>query len=89
MGRRFTAVLATEWRGLLDWKWNSEQPLVFVHVVLKRTKGACNVRETQARINRRLDLWEKDIQVILLGSALVDKRPREVHVAKSNEEEED
>ena len=32
VGRQFTAVLAIEWRGVLDWKWNYEQPLVFAYV---------------------------------------------------------
>ena len=39
VGRRFTAILAAEWRGVLAWSWNSEIPLVFAHIVLTKTLG--------------------------------------------------
>ena len=67
VGQRFTAVLAEEWRGLLYCKWNSEQPLVFAHVVLTRTLSACNSRVIQERIDRQLDLWERGIHTGLVG----------------------
>ena len=39
LGRRFTEILAAEWRGILARSWNSERPLVFAHVVLTKTLG--------------------------------------------------
>ena len=66
-GCRFTAVLAAEWRGVLDQKWNSKIPLVFSHVFLTNTLGAHKAKEIQARINRRLDLWERGIHAGLVG----------------------
>ena len=39
VGRRFTAILAVEWRGVLGKSWNYERPLVFVHVVITKTLG--------------------------------------------------
>ena len=39
VGRRFTEILAAEWRGVLYRSWNSERPLVFAHVVLTNTMG--------------------------------------------------
>ena len=74
VGHRFTVVLAADWRGVINCKWNSERPLVFSHVVLKRTLGASKAREIRTRIDRRLDLWERGIQAGLVGDALVEGR---------------
>ena len=74
VGLRFTTVLAAEWRGVLGQKWNSKRPLVFAHVVLTKTLGACKSRETRARINRRLDLWERGIRAGLVGNSLAEGR---------------
>ena len=59
VGRRFTAILAAEWRGVLSLSWNSERPLFFAHVVLTKTLGIHRAREIQARITLRIDLWER------------------------------
>ena len=74
MGRQFTEVLTAEYQGLLDWKWNSERPLVFVHVVLTKKLGAHKVREIWVRIDCGLDLWERGIQAGLVGDALAEGR---------------
>ena len=66
MGRRFTAVLAAEWQGVLDRKWNSEIPLVFAPVVFTKTLGPRKSREIQASIDRQLDLWERVIHAGLV-----------------------
>ena len=89
VGHRFIAVLAADWRGLIDRKWNSNRPLVFAHVFLTSILSACKSREIRARIDRRLDLWERGINAGLLGDALVEGRAKEGRVAKINEEEED
>ena len=89
VGRRFTAVLAAEWRGLLDRKWNSERPLIFAHVVLTKTLGTHKTREIQASIDRRLDLRERGIHSGLVGDALVEGRAREGCSKRHVEEEED
>ena len=38
VGRRFTAIVATEWRGVFSQSWNSERPLVFTHIVLTKRR---------------------------------------------------
>ena len=58
VGRLITTLLATEWRGVLKRKWNSERPPVFAHLVLSKILGACKARENLARIDCLLDLWE-------------------------------
>ena len=89
VGLRFTAVLAAEWRGVINHKCNSERPLVFAHVVLTRTLGACKARDIQARIDCRLDLWKRGVYAVLVGSALAECRDREGRVKRCEEEEED
>ena len=56
MGHQFTAVLAAEWQGILNQKWNPERLLIFSHVVLTRILDACKTREIRARIDHQLDL---------------------------------
>ena len=43
-------------------------------MVLTKTLGACKDREIQARIDRRLDLWERDIHAGLVGDVLAEGR---------------
>ena len=86
-GLWFTAVLDAEWIGVLDWKWNSERPLVFTHVVLTRTLGACKARDIQARINCHLDLLIRGIHTGLIGYALAECRDIEGRVDRCKEEE--
>ena len=74
MARRFTTVMDVEWKLVLNQKWNSERPLVFTHVVLKKTLGAHKAREIWERIDRRLDLWERGINAGLVGDALSEGR---------------
>ena len=88
VGRQFTAVLDVEWQGVLNRKWNSEQPLVFAHVVLTRTLSACKARKIRTSIDRRLDLWERGIHARLLGGALAEGRSREGRIVRSDGEEE-
>ena len=76
VGRQFTALMDVEWRVVLDQKWNSEIPLVFSHVVMTRTLGACKAREIRARINCQLDLLERDIHAYLVGDLLARGRFR-------------
>ena len=89
MGRRFNGVLAAEWRGVLNHKWNSERPLIFANEVLTRTLSACKAREIWASINRCLDHWEREVYAGLVGDVLAEGRAREGCVAKSDDVEED
>ena len=56
VGRRFTAILAAEWQGVISRSLNSEIPLVFAHVFLTKTLGVRRAREIRARITRCMDL---------------------------------
>ena len=69
IGCRFTEILAVEWQGVLSWSWNSERPLVFTHVAFTKTLGVCRSRKIEARITRRMELWERGQHAGLVGDA--------------------
>ena len=48
--------------------WKSERPLVFAHVVLKKTLGVQQAREIRARITRCMDLLERGQHAGLVGN---------------------
>ena len=89
VGRRSTAILAAEWRGVLSRSWNSKRPLVFAHVVLTKTLGVHWAREIQARITRRMDLWKRGQHAGLVGDDEAEGDAREGRAAFSGEEEDD
>ena len=88
MGRRFTAILEEEWRGVISRSWNSERPLVFTHVVLTKTLGVRRAQEIRARITRCMDLWERGQHAGLVRDAEAEGAAREGRAAFSGEEEE-
>ena len=44
VGRRFTAILAVKWQGVIDCSCNSKRLLVFFHVVITKTLGVRRAR---------------------------------------------
>ena len=74
-------------KGVIDKRWNSEQPLIFTHVVLTKTLGAHKAREIWSRIDRYLDLWERSIHTGLVGDALAEGRAGETRISRSNEKD--
>ena len=89
MRRQFTVVLAAEWRGVLNDKWNPEQPLVVSHMALTRTLGDCKAREIGESIDHQLKFWERGIHAGLVGNALAEGRAREARVKRSEKEKYD
>ena len=87
VGRRFTAILAAERRGVLGRTWKSERPLVFSHIFLTKTLGVHRAKDTQARITRQIDLWEMGLHAGLVGDAKAEGGAREGRAASGVEEE--
>ena len=87
VGRRFTAILAADWRGVLGRSWKSKTPLVFAHIVLTKTLGVCQDREIWARITRRMDLWDRGQHAGLVGDAKAEGADQEGRAASSGEED--
>ena len=89
VGRRFTEILAAEWRGNLDRSWNSKRPLFFSHVIFTKTLGVRRSREIQSMLTRRMDLWERGIHVGLVGDAEAEGAAREGRPASGGEEDDE
>ena len=87
VGRRFTAILAAEWLGVLRRNWTSERPLVFAHVVLTKTFGVRKSNEILVWITRWVDLWERGIPVGLVGGDEEEEASRESRAVSGREEE--
>ena len=73
--RRFMAILAAEWRGVLNSSWNSERPLIFIHVVLTKKLGVLRSQEIKARIMRRMKIWETGVHAGLMGGSKAEGPP--------------
>ena len=86
VGRRFTAILAAEWQRVLGRSWNSERPLVFVHVVLTNTLGVLRAKENIDRISKRMDLWERGLHAGLVGVAKAEGASREIRDASGEKD---
>ena len=86
VGRRFTAILAAEWQGVISRSWNSEVLLIFAHVVLTKTLGVCRAREIRARITRCM---ERGQHAGLVGDVDAEGAAREGRSAFIGEEEDD
>ena len=89
MGRRFSEILAAKWWGVLGRSWNSERPLVFSQVVLKKTLGVHWAREILAWITLCIDLWERGLHTGLVGNAEAEGAVGEVISASGSEEKDE
>ena len=76
VGRRFAAILAAEWRGVLTRSWKSEIPLVFSHVVLTKMLGVRRAREIRAQITSQMDFWERGQHAGLVRDAEAEEAVR-------------
>ena len=59
--------MVDEWRGFHKRVWNSEKPLVFFHVIFKKTLSACEAKDIQKSISRRMELWYAGRNKDLIG----------------------
>ena len=57
VGNKLLYLLAEEWKGVREGRWNSERPLVFVMVVLQQVEGVTGRQPIIKRINRRMEDW--------------------------------
>ena len=69
MRRRFTEILTTECRGVLNRSWSYKIPLVFAHIVLTKMLGVRKSRDIRSMILKRMELWERGIHAGLVGDA--------------------
>jgi hypothetical protein len=55
--QRVVAMLAREFRGVCERKWNSKCALIFASCVLRKSPGIIRARDIKCRVERRLTLW--------------------------------
>ena len=73
VGRRFVQLLANEFRGVRDRKWNGERPLVFATVVLQATGRARKAHEIRRRLTARMDAWEAGKHPALVDDSVAER----------------
>ena len=60
IGTRFVSMLALEWKGVRQRKWNSERPLLFPMMILCKHPSVTKTKDIKACLSHRLDLWESE-----------------------------
>ena len=83
----FMAILEEEWLGVINWRWNSNRPLIFDHIVFSKTIGVCRAQEICMQIRRRMDLWEGGIHMGMEIYTEVERMDRERRTSREEEEE--
>ena len=66
VGRRFVRLLADEFQGVLDRRWNSERPLILAKVILLTSRTVTRSADIRTRLSQRMDLWEKGLITSLI-----------------------
>ena len=79
VGRRFVAMLAAEFKGIRERRWNSERPLVFANMILQTTPEVRRAKDIRHRLTERMDLWDKG-----MFSSLLDDVESEVGKRQSS-----
>ena len=67
-------LLASEFDGVLDRRWNSERPLVFIAVVLQKTPTCRRARDVRTRLSLRMDHWERNRIGALVDDTIAELR---------------
>ncbi len=57
IGHRVVVMLAREFRGVRERKWNLECALIFAACVLRKSPGIIRTRDINHRVERKLTLW--------------------------------
>ncbi len=57
VGQRVVAMLAREFRGVREQKWNSEWAMIFATCVLRKSPGVICARDIKHRVEMRSTLW--------------------------------
>ena len=63
---RFLETLTHLWNGVVERRWNSERPLVFLACILQRVRGISRMHDIKPIIWGRLDAWDAERYVALV-----------------------
>ena len=58
VGKRFVSMMANLWQDVMDRKCNSEIPILFPTIILRKKYGIYKAKDIKRRITRRLDAWD-------------------------------
>lgn len=89
VGRAFVEQLTKEWRGVRERHWNSEKPLIFAAVVLRRKTTVRSASGIKATIEARLKLWEAGRYAELVGDCVAEGQRGRVSKSKYGDTEEE
>ena len=89
VGRRFTAILAAEWRGFLGRSWNSNMPLVFAHVIITKMFSVQRAKEIWEQITNWIDLWDRGIHTGPVWESEAEGDDREGRASSRGEDEDE
>ena len=85
IGKRYLKCLTLLWQGVRERKWNSERPLMFAKLILQTTRNVKKSKDVRARLELRMDLWERGQQRDLLNDVIAEVgRHPPVHNVKDN-----
>ncbi|KAL3812075.1 hypothetical protein ACHAXA_002879 [Cyclostephanos tholiformis] len=76
---RFLTTLTDLWAGVIQRRWNSERPLVFQGVILRRVRGITRFHDVKPIVWNRLNAWDAGRYVALVKGveeAYLDSRQR-------------
>jgi hypothetical protein len=86
VGRRFLAILTSEFHGARNRRWNSERPLVFAAVILQTKTGVRRAGDIRRRLTARMDLWTKGRFAALVDDTEVELQSKTATSGRPDEE---
>jgi hypothetical protein len=89
-GKRFISMLASEFQGVVERKWNSERPIVFAADILQKQAGVSRAKDIRARLMSRMDIWDQGrrYKALLVDDTIVQMRMRPTVTGVRNAESE-
>jgi hypothetical protein len=72
IGWRFCKYLTLLWQGVRHRKWNSERPLMYAKLILQTTPDVKTSSDVRARLEMRMEIWEKGRIRALLDDVIAE-----------------
>jgi hypothetical protein len=58
VGKQFVQLLAEEWKGVRERRWNAERPIVCCAAILNWKRNVIRASTIRETIDARINLWE-------------------------------
>lgn len=76
VGARFVSLLAKEWKGVRERRWNAERPLIFPAAILCKSPSITKAQDIKPRLMKRMDLWEAGHQLAIIQDCVEEAHRR-------------